>query len=379
MNVLATEPLGKLLKRPATYGIVKAGAFRRNGIPMVRGGDIRPGRILGDLPRVSDAKSQEYARTVLQPGDVLIALVGYPGNTAVVPENLRGANISRAVGLLRPGPELDPNYLAHFLNSPFGRREFLKPSAGSAQIVVNLSDLNKLQIPLPALPEQHAIASSLSDVENEVDAVERLIAKKEAIKQGMMQLLLTGRARLPGFDAPWTTKPFGELLAYEQPGRYLVSSVEYVAAGTPVLTAGKTFVLGYTSERRGTYASVPVIIFDDFTTASKLVEFPFKAKSSAMKMLSARPGVNLRYIFERMQLVDFVAVDHKRRWIAEYSKIEIAVPELAEQDAVAVIMETCDSEIRLLQERLAKARDIKTGLMQRLLTGRVRIGSEPAS
>lgn len=375
----STARLVTVLQRPATYGIVKAGVFQRSGVLMLRSGDIRDGRIGHGMPYVTREKSEEFARTVLQKGDVVVALVGYPGDSAVVPEWLAGANISRAVGLLRPSRRLHPEYLAHYLNSPVGRAEFLKPSAGSAQVVVNLADLNKLEIPLPGLDEQRRIADALSDIEGEIGCAERLLAKKRAIKQGIMQELLTGRSRLPGFADGWHAVTFGQLLAYEQPGRYLVASTEYLGSGTPVLTAGKTFVLGYTAETYGVYRAVPVIIFDDFTTDSKFVTFPFKAKSSAMKMLSARPGFDLRFVYERMQLVNFVAVDHKRRWIGEYSRIEVAVPSIDEQRAVAQVAVDADAEIEAIERRLEATRAVKQGMMQELLTGRTRLVGKGAS
>jgi type I restriction enzyme S subunit len=185
-----------LLTRPATYGIVKAGGFQTSGIPMVRGGDIKNGEIALDLPFVTKEKSDEYARTIIEQGDVLIALVGYPGESAKVPESLNGANISRAVGLLRPGRKILSDYLVCYLNSPVGRKNFLTPSAGSAQLVVNLKDLNLLQIPLPGLAEQESIAAILSDIDAEIAALEARRDKTRALKQGLMQELLTGRTRL---------------------------------------------------------------------------------------------------------------------------------------------------------------------------------------
>ena len=92
-----------------------------------------------------------------------------------------------------------------------------------------------------------------------------------------------------------------------------------------------------------------------------------------MKILSARSGVNLRYLYERMQLIDYPVVDHKRRWIAEYTKIEIEVPELREQNAIVSVVSDADSEIRSLGLQLAKARHVKKGMLQELLRGRIRL------
>ena len=145
-----------------------------------------------------------------------------------------------------------------------------------------------------------------------------------------------------------------------------------------MLTAGKTFILGYTNEVEGIYASHPVIIFDDFTTASQYVDFDFKAKSSAMKILSARPGVDLRFAYERMKLIEFPLGDHKRYWISEYSKQEIEVPSQKEQTAISHVIADADRELALLELRLTKARALKQGMMQELLTGRTRLPVQEA-
>ena len=140
-------------------------------------------------------------------------------------------------------------------------------------------------------------------------------------------------------------RPLGELLGYEQPTKYLVSSKDYDDSyPTPVLTAGKTFILGYTNETEGIYPASeeePVIIFDDFTTAFKWVGFPFKAKSSAMKMLTLKSGTNslFKYVYYAMQCIVYNSSDHARQWISKYSNIEIPVPPLEIQEAIVEILD----------------------------------------
>ena len=110
-----------------------------------------------------------------------------------------------------------------------------------------------------------------------IESLEQLIAKKRGMKTAAMQQLLTGKKRLPSFDGEWEEKRLGDYLEYEQPTKYLVSSADYIGNGDiPVLTANKSFILGYTTETHSVYKSLPVIIFDDFTTASKFVRFAFK-------------------------------------------------------------------------------------------------------
>ncbi|MTK04712.1 restriction endonuclease subunit S [Micromonospora sp. CP22] len=280
---------------------------------------------------------------------------------------------------LTPRPGVDASFVLHTILGSDFTNFATSVSARSGIPKINRAELSEYRLTVPPSREQRAIGRALDDVDDLIATLERMIAKKQAIKHGMMQQLLTGTTRLPGFTEHWELRRLGDLLAYEQPGRYLVSSTEYGDVGTPVLTAGKTFVLGRTTERHGIYYSVPVIIFDDFTTASKFVTFPFKAKSSAMKILSARSGVNLRYMYERMQLIDYPVVDHKRRWIAEYSKIEVEVPDDAEQRAIASVIDDAGAEVNALEVRIAKARAIKAGMMQELLTGSTRLPVEAAS
>lgn len=140
-------------------------------------------------------------------------------------------------------------------------------------------------------------------------------------------------------------KKLNEVLNYEQPSKYLVSSKNYSDEySTPVLTAGKTFILGYTDEVNGIYQASkdnPVIIFDDFTTDFKWVDFPFKAKSSGMKMLTPIDSNTccFRYIYYAMSVIDFVPSDHKRHWISQYSNFTIPLPPLPVQSEIVRILD----------------------------------------
>lgn len=145
----------------------------------------------------------------------------------------------------------------------------------------------------------------------------------------------------------WQEYSLGELLPYEQPTPYIVGSTDYNDNyKTPVLTAGKSFIIGYTNEPNGIYDKVPVIIFDDFTTSTQYVNFPFKVKSSAMKILTANTDLVLpKFIFYRMQLIEFDHSTHKRYWIQQYSKIKVRIPLLKEQKRIVAKIEELFSEL----------------------------------
>lgn len=151
-----------------------------------------------------------------------------------------------------------------------------------------------------------------------------------------------------------TEYELGELLSYEQPTPYIVKTTDYNDTyKTPVLTAGKSFILGYTNENEGVFDKLPVIIFDDFTTATQYVNFKFKVKSSAMKILHINSElVTPKYIFYRMQTIQFDHSTHKRYWIQQYSKIKISVPSLTEQERMVARIEELFSELDKAVETL---------------------------
>lgn len=156
----------------------------------------------------------------------------------------------------------------------------------------------------------------------------------------------------------WKEYGLGELLSYEQPTPYIVESTDYNDKyTTPVLTAGKTFILGYTNETQGVYTALPVIIFDDFTTASRYVNFEFKVKSSAMKILIPNTQLVLpKFIYYRMQVIQFDHSTHKRYWIQQYSKIKVAIPPIPVQEKIVSRIEELFSELDNGVETLQKTK-----------------------
>ena len=141
------------------------------------------------------------------------------------------------------------------------------------------------------------------------------------------------------------TVSLGEVLEYEQPTKYIVDNTNYDDEfEIPVLTAGKSFLLGYTNETHNVFSNVPVIIFDDFTTAFKYVDFPFKVKSSAMKILKANKEIaDIRFLYYRMMKTGIDTELHKRYWISKYSKVKIPLPPLDQQKKIAAILDSADA------------------------------------
>jgi type I restriction enzyme, S subunit len=177
--------------------------------------------------------------------------------------------------------------------------------------------------------------------------------------------------RFPEFvnDAEWEVKTLGDCVDYLQPTKFLVSSTAYNNNyKTPVLTAGKTFILGYTNEVDDIFnKKLPVIIFDDFTTASKYVDFPFKAKSSAMKILLSKNDVNIKFTYELMQMIGYKVGVHERHWISIFSNLTVPIPENPnEQQKIASCLSSLDETIAAHSQKLDTLKNHKKGLMQNL-------------
>lgn len=165
----------------------------------------------------------------------------------------------------------------------------------------------------------------------------------------------------------WISTELSSLLDYERPDLYIVESDNYKNEGIPVLTANKSFILGYTDEKNNIYSRVPVIIFDDFTTEKKYVDFPFKVKSSAIKILKPKGNNVLKFVFELMNTINFEAKEHKRYYISTYQKLFVYVPkDVKEQQNIADCLSSTDDLIDAESRKLKVLEKYKKGLMQKL-------------
>lgn len=171
-----------------TYGVVKPGERDENGVLFIRGGDIADGEIqTSELRTISPAISQQYKRTLLKGGELLVSLVGNPGQVAIVPPSLAGANIARQVGLVRLGEQVEPNFVKYYLLSQKGQEALGAKSKGSVQQVINLKDLKTLKVPVPDLPEQKAIAKILSSLDDKIEHNRRMNATLEAMARALFK------------------------------------------------------------------------------------------------------------------------------------------------------------------------------------------------
>ena len=182
---------------------------------------------------------------------------------------------------------------------------------------------------------------------------------------------LTPQIRFKGFTEAWEQRKLGDLLQYEQPQKYIVISSEYDDSfDIPVLTAGQSFILGWTNEKTGIKKASPdnpVIIFDDFVTSSHYVDFPFKIKSSAMKLLSSTNSTNdINFSFNLLKQIDYTPISHMRHWISMFAQFNVYTPIGNEQVKIGRIFNKLDSLITLHQRKLDALKKIKSALLEKM-------------
>ena len=317
-----------------------------------------------------ESKSENY---ILQAGDILFARTGATvGKSYIVDETVpKNAIYASYLIKVKVSDMISPRYVKYFFESGFYWEQIANNSVGVGQPNVNGGSLGNLWVPIPPIREQRRIVDKLESLCLIIDKIsvnQELMTKQVGeLRSHILDLALSGKLvpqetcdepakellkRINPLFSPtdnrhyrnvpkgWAVCTFGDILEYEQPQQYIVNSTDYSDEyDIPVLTAGKSFIIGKTNEKSGICKHLPVIIFDDFTTDSKYVDFPFKVKSSAMKILHAKGNVNPKYVAYLMSVTRLVGDTHKRYWISEYSKIPIMLPPVNEQERIVSLIE----------------------------------------
>ena len=300
---------------------------------------------LNDLKKMPFTDS-ELEKCTVSKGDLLVCEGGDIGRSAIWNFDY-DIRIQNHIHRLRPIAEANVHFYYYVLM--YNKQAGLIGGKGIGLMGLSSGELDKMIVPLPPIKEQCRITGEIeklfaivsliekdeSDLKNTVQK-----AKSKVLEHALSGKLTSDTSHYPQLPDGWEYKQLDEVLDYEQPQKYIVDSTDYSDDYTmPVLTAGKSFIIGHTNERTGICTDVPVIIFDDFTTDSKFVNFPFKVKSSAMKILHPKVDINLKYIAYFMSTTRLVGTTHKRYWISEYSKIKVPVPPKEEQDKIVFLIE----------------------------------------
>lgn len=384
--------------RSVRYGIVQPGEFVPRGPLMLRSQDYSKGWTTPDeMHRVSFALEKQYRNARIRAGDLIMTIVGAGiGQVVFAPRWLDGALLSRSTGRVAVDPsKAASRFIAACLESPSGKRQVMDCQKEGAQPVVSCPDLARFLIPLPSLAEQEAIAEALGDADALIESLEQLVAKKRHLKQAAMQQLLTGKKRLPGFEGEWESKTVGELVdmvrngAVYRPdasGRSRITRIETISAG--VIDFSRTGTFEFSPELAHYRMITGDILFSHINSVEHIGKTAIynggRELFHGMNLLLVRVNssadarflhqlLNLGATRQRLRALAKQAVSQASINTAELKAFELWIPDPAEQVAIAGILADMDAEIEAIEAKLAKARQIKQGMMQELLTGRTRL------
>ena len=268
-----------------------------------------------------------------------------------------------------------PLFLAYFFRGTVGRDIMNALAQGATRYNMSKSQFRALELSIPCGDEQHTIAKVLSDVDGLLNALEALIAKKRAIKQAVMQQLLTDKTRLPGFSGAWETKRFGELFKRLNGNSHKIQTSEYSVNGLhPVIDQGQDTIVAY-SDRTEKLFKCPVggvIVFGDHTRIVKFIDVDFLIGADGTQLLAMRGTDVAIFLFYQLSTKDIPNTGYNRHF--KFLKdLTFKIPKPEEQHAIASVLSDMNAEIATLEQRRDKTHAIKQGMMQQLLTGRLRL------
>ena len=368
-----------------------------SGMFLITARNIRKGFIDYDVSReyVSIAEYDfTMSRGKPQLGDVLITTEAPLGNVAQVDRE----NVALAQRIIKYRPKdlkLSAKYLKYYLLSDRFQTILDSRSSGSTAKGIKGSVLHQLPVVIPLAAEQRAIAEALSDADALIDGLEQLIAKKRQVKQGAMQELLTGKSRLPGFSVKWETKKLGDLCTAIMDGTHFTP--KYTDNGIPFYSVENVTANNFTNTKFISLEEHNRLIKrckpekgDILMTRigslgnTKLIDWDVNASiyvSLALLKVN-KQAVNESYLYcytksrqfrEDVELRSLVNAIPQKINMAEISGVPVWVPSLPEQTAIAEVLNEMDAEIAALEGKLVKARQVKQGMMQELLTGKIRL------
>ena len=327
-------------------------------------------------PDVDFSKADNYK---LQKGDLLFARTGASvGKSYLYNENDGLVYFAGFLIRAKLNKEVDDQFIfQNTLTNHFNRFVTLT-SQRSGQPGINSKEYSEFEFLAPSLPEQTHLGLFFSRLDSQIAESRAVLEKSRQLKKAMLaKMFPTNGEKIPeirfkGFDGEWECRKLGSLLNYEQPTKYIVNSTDYDDDfETPVLTAGQSFILGYTNEIEGIKEATPenpIIIFDDFTTSSHYVSFPFKIKSSAMKLLSvSNTDLNPVFVFNALKNIKYTPTSHERHWISTFSKFDVMLPEKNEQTAIGNFFRQLDETIALQTAEVEKLNQLKKGLLAAML------------
>jgi type I restriction enzyme S subunit len=353
--------------------------YKNDGRPFLRSQNIGWGRLLlEDIAYIDDATHESFSSTQIEPSDVFLNITGASiGRSAIANQQVSGGNVNQHVCIIRPDrSRLLPQFLNYFLLSRDGQDQIVRFQAGGNRQGLNFAQVRSIEVPLPCYSEQELIAATLSDVDSLIDSLDQAIAKKRDIKQAVMQELLTGRRRLPGFQGTWRRERLGEVAAIKTGKKN--NDDKFEDGLYPF------FVRSQHVERIDTYCfdgeAILVPGEGGIGTIIHYINGKFDYHQRVYKISNFREDMCGKFIYYVMNMT-FNAhasrnsvkatVDSLR--LPTFIAFEFLSPSKDEQISITDVLDDIDAELTTLEGRREKTNQLKQGMMQELLTGKTRL------
>lgn len=404
-----TARLGELIQegRHIRYGVVQPGHLVMSGCLMLRSQDYSKGwRGADGMHRVSVQLEAQYKNAKLKAKDLVMTVVGAGiGQVESVPNWLEGAVLSRSTARIAiDNKKAEPLFIKYFLESPATQKQLLDCQKEGAQPVVSCPDLALFRMHCPPIEEQKLIAGALEKIDDLISSLDQLIAKKRDIQQAAMQQLLTGQRRLPGFSEEWKDGKFRDVVRSLSAGVSVNSTDDLPEPGLPcvlktsALSDGHFFpneakaIVAADRARACTNPKKNTILISRMNTPALVGEIAYVEKDYDwlflpdrlwMTQLMSDDCVNVRWLsyllssspYRKLLQDSATGTSGSMKNISKgvLLNLQISYPIIEEQTAIAIILSDMDTELAALEARRDKARQLKQGMMQELLTGRIRL------
>ena len=328
-------------------------------------GGLKPsGKFINDAEETLSENDLVMILSDVGHGDLL-------GRVALIPESNKFV-LNQRVALLRTNKKANPQFLFSCINAK--QAYFKQQGTGSSQLNISKESVENFSPYIPSLKEQGKIAEFFENIDELIRINQHKYESLTNLRKTMLKKMFpkagesVPEIRFKEFSGNWKKRKLGDIFEYERPDKYIVKSEEYSDTNeTPVLTANKAFILGYTNEKNT--CNKASIIFDDFTLDCKYVDFPYMVKSSAIKILDVRNKTtdNLRFAHELLKSTNIEVLGHARHYISVVQPIEVLVPTKEEQDKIADYFVSMDRLIGLQEQKIEKLKNIKKTCLNKMI------------
>ncbi|MDC0299725.1 restriction endonuclease subunit S [Verrucomicrobia bacterium] len=387
-SALSTGPFGSS---------ISSRFFKDSGVPVIRGSNLASdGRTHlreSGYVFVSEKKASEFSRSTVRSGDIIFTCWGTIDQIGLITSDAaypRYIISNKQMKFTADPQKAASRFLFYLFSAQQFKKQIEEKSIGSSVPGFNLTMLRSIHFCAPELKEQEAIAEALSDVDALIESIEQLIEKKRQIKEGAMQQLLTGKRRLPGFErkagykqtevgvipGDWGVSNFSAVFTRVTTKKFQICASKYQSSGSlPIVDQGNKPIVGYSDEldKKFVCPKSGVIVFGDHTCIIKFIDFDFLIGADGVQIVQTIGDNNTRYFAHQLTYRKIQSTGYNRHFGRLKEQLQIVPSTKAEQEAIAEVLSDMDAEIDALESKLAKAHQLKSGMMYNLLTGKIRL------